>query len=526
MFKGVRWRVLVSILIGLVRIAASLGFVWICKVLVDIATGQQEADMMLHVCIFAAILLIQLLSNIAASYWENLNIVKTQNKMRHETFAHVIRSRWNGREAFHSGDTVNRLEEDIRVVVDLLCSRIPSVVVTLCQLIGASVFLLKMTPGLAWMLLLLMSVAILGSRLFFRTVRKLTAAIRAKDSEVQGYMQENLQNRILVLTLTGTKRVLEHLGLLQKDVLKNTVKRMNYGSIARSFMGFGFLSGYAAAFLWGVFGIRDGVVTYGMMTAFLQLVGQVQKPIADIAGHIPAFIHALTSVERLMELQELEIEKEGAPVFISGAPEISVQNITFAYPGQDEPVFKNFSYTFKGGRMTAIAGLTGAGKSTLTKLILALLQPQEGSILLNGQPASAATRCNFMYVPQGNSLMSGTIRENLLLADSEATEEQMRDALHCAAADFVFNLPEGLDTVCSEKGAGLSEGQAQRIAIARSLLQKGGILILDEATSAVDAQTEKTLLDNLKKRFFGRKTILFISHREAVTDSADAVLNI
>lgn len=526
MFKGVRWRVLVSILIGLVRIGASLGFVWICKMLVDIATGAVQKDMMLHVGIMVGIMLLQLISNIAASYWENLIVVKTQNKMRQEYFSHVIKSRWNGREAFHSGDTVNRLEEDIRVVVDLMCSRIADVIVTLCQLIGASIFLLTMTPGLAWVLMILMVVAILGSRLFFRTLRRLTAAIRAKDSEVQGYMQENLQNRILVLTLTGTEKVLTRLGWLQKDVLDNTVKRLNYNAVARTFMSFGFLAGYGAAFLWGVFGIRDGAVTYGMMTAFLQLVGQVQRPVADISRHIPAFIHALTSVERLMELQELELEEEGTPVITSAAPQIEVKNITFAYPEQTSPVFKDFSYTFEGGKMTAIAGLTGAGKSTLTKLILALLQPQEGEILIDGKPVCAATRCNFKYVPQGNSLMSGTIRENLLMADSEATEEQMRDALHCAVADFVFDLPEGLDTVCSEKGAGLSEGQAQRIAIARSLLQKGGVLILDEATSAVDAQTEKTLLDNLKERYCGHKTILFISHREAVTDSADAILKV
>ena len=176
--------------------------------------------------------------------------------------------------------------------------------------------------------------------------------------------------------------------------------------------------------------------------------------------------------------------------------------------------------------MTAIAGLTGAGKSTLTKLVLALLTPQKGEILVGGLPVCAATRCNFMYVPQGNSLMSGTIRENLLLAKSDATEEELRDALHCAVADFVFDLEKGLETVCSEKGGGLSEGQAQRIAIARSLLQKGGVLILDEATSAVDAETEKALLANLTARFSGRKTILFISHREAVTCAADEILRI
>jgi ABC-type multidrug transport system fused ATPase/permease subunit len=526
MFRPIRWQVLVRILIGLVRIAASLAFVWVCKALVDIATGNLDADIRTYVWILVGIMAVQLISNVGASYWESLITVKAQNNMRYGTFGHVIRSRWNGRETFHSGDTVNRLEEDIRVVTDLLCSRVPDVAVTLCQLVAASIFLTTMAPNLTWLLLLLMLVAVLGSRMFFKTFRKLTALIRARDSEIQGYMQENLQNRILVLTLTGAERVLTRLGWLQEDVLDNTVKRLNYNAVARSFMSLGFMAGYGSAFLWGVFGIRDGVVTYGMMTAFLQLVGQIQRPIAEIARHIPAFIHALTSVERLMELDELPLEEKVEPVKIEGAPEIELRDVTFAYEPSEPPVLEDFSYTFKAGRMTAIAGITGPGKSTLTKLILALLQPQKGEILLNGTPVCAGTRCNFMYVPQGNSLMSGTIRENLQLADASVTKEEMREALRCAAAEFVFDLPAGLDTVCSEKGAGLSEGQAQRIAIARGLLQKGGVLILDEATSAVDAVTEQRLLSNLASKYKGAKTIIFISHREAVTSCADEVLSI
>ena len=526
MLKPLRWRVAVGVGIGLVRIAASLAFVWICKRLVDIATGAIEAPLGGSIALMAGILAIQILGNVAASWWESYISVEAQNGFRHSVFSHVLRSTWNGREAFHSGDTVNRLEEDIRVVVDLLCSRLPSAIVTLCQLIAASIFLLTLSPNLSWILIVLMLAAVLGSRLFFRTLRRLTAAIRAKDSQVQAYMQENLLNRIVVLTLIGAERVLSRLGMLQRDVRDNTVKRSNYNAVARTFMGVGFLSGYAAAFLWGVFGIRSGAVTYGMMTAFLQLVGQIQRPIAELAHHVPAFIHSLTSVERLMELEELPLEERGEPVLLEGAPEIAIEHLTFGYAGQAEPVFKDFSFTFQGGEMTAISGHTGIGKSTLIRLILALLRPQEGSIRVGGIPVSPNLRGNFMYVPQGNSLMSGTIRENLRLVAPEATDDQLREALELAAAEFVFDLPEGLETLCSEKGGGLSEGQAQRIAIARGLLHSGGILVLDEATSAIDPETEERLLQNLSARFHGRKTILFISHREAVTSAADAVLKI
>ena len=526
MLRPLRWRVAVGVGIGLVRIAASLAFVWICKRLVDIATGTLEAPLSGSIGLMAGILLIQILGNVAASWWESYITVEAQNGFRHSVFSHVLRSTWNGREAFHSGDTVNRLEEDIRVVVDLLCSRLPGAIVTLCQLIAASFFLLTLSPNLAWILIILMLAAVLGSRLFFRTLRRLTAAIRAKDSQVQAYMQENLLNRVVVLTLIGAERVLARLGMLQRDVRDNTIRRTNYNAVARTFMGLGFLSGYAAAFLWGVFGIRSGAVTYGMMTAFLQLVGQIQRPIAELAHHVPAFIHSLTSVERLMELEELPLEEQGKPVQLEGAPEIAIEHLTFGYAGQAEAVFKDFSYVFKGGEMTAITGHTGIGKSTLIRLILALLRPKEGTIRVGGVPVSPDLRGNFMYVPQGNSLLSGTIRENLRLVAPEATDEQLREVLELAAAEFVFELPDGLDTLCSEKGGGLSEGQAQRIAIARGLLHNGGILVLDEATSAIDPATEERLLHNLSARFHGRKTILFISHREAVTSAADAVLSI
>ena len=526
MLKPLRWRVAVGVGIGLVRIAASLAFVWICKRLVDIATGALDAPLGGSIGLMAGILVIQILSNVADSWWESYITVEAQNGFRHSVFSHVLRSTWNGREAFHSGDTVNRLEEDIRVVVDLLCSRLPSAIVTLCQLVAASLFLLTLSPNLSWILIVLMVAAVLGSRLFFRTLRRLTAAIRAKDSQVQAFMQENLLNRVVVLTLIGAERVLARLGMLQRDVRDNTIRRTNYNAVARTFMGLGFLSGYAAAFLWGVFGIRSGAVTYGMMTAFLQLVGQIQRPIAELAHHVPAFIHSLTSVERLMELEELPLEEHGTPVRLEGAPEITIDHLTFGYDGQTEPVFKDFSCTFKGGEMTAITGHTGIGKSTLIRLILALLRPQEGSIRVGGVAVSPDLRGNFMYVPQGNTLLSGTIRENLKLVAPEATDEQLREALELAAAEFVFDLSEGLDTLCSEKGGGLSEGQAQRIAIARGLLHSGGILVLDEATSAIDPATEERLLHNLSARFHGRKTILFISHREAVTSAADAVLSI
>ena len=531
MIRPVRGRILLSVFIGVVRIAASLGFVWICKRLVDIATGEIEAPLPLHVGVLLGVMLLQLICSVAASAWESYNNVRTGNELRKDTFARVLRSTWTGREAYRSGDAVNRLEEDVRVVTDLLCARIPEAVITVVQLVAASVYLLLMAPNLLWVLIVLMVAAVLGSRLYFRKLRALTERIRKQEGEVQQLMQENLQKRLVVLTLIGAERVLTRLGLLQKDVQDQTVKRIGYNAVARGFMIFGFMGGYAAAFLWGVFGIRSGMVTYGMMTAFLQLVGQVQRPIAELSRQVPAFIHASTSVERLMDLQQLEQEAEAAPVAITGAPGIRCTDLSYAYPDRtEELILSGFSHDFAPGSMTVIMGPTGAGKSTLSRLVLGLLQPSAGSVELYGEqgtfPAGPALRGNFRYVPQGNSLLSGTIRENLLLARADASEEELRDALHTAVADFVFDLPEGLDTPCGETGSGLSEGQCQRIAIARALLRDGGILILDEATSALDAETEEMLLDRLYTRFHGSKTLLFISHRDAISARADSILRI
>lgn len=522
----VRWRMLVIILIGGVRIGASLAFVWASKHLVDIATGVSKEPIWNGIYLFLGILTIQIATIIVANWWESYCEVKARNELRINTFAHVMRSRWDGRERFLSGDTTNRLEEDIRVVADLLICRIPGLAVTLLQLLAASSYLMVLAPNLLWVLLILMFSAVFGSKLFFRQLRRLMAKIRARESELQQHMQESLQHRVLVLTLTNVERVLEKFGWLQKDIEDNTRKRLNYNAVARGLMFLGFQAGHASAFLWGVFGILHGTVTYGMMTAFLQLVGQVQRPIAEFGRQVPAFIQALTSVERIIELEELEEEPASKPVSLKGAPAIEVSNIDYTYPDGESPVLKDFSCSFPSGSFTVISGQTGVGKSTLIHLILGLLKPQKGSITVGGQPAGSALRENFMYIPQGNSLLSGTIRSNLQLASPKATEEDIKAVLDTAMAQFVYSLPKGLDTPCGETGSGLSEGQAQRIAIARALLRPGGVMILDESTSSLDPETEEKLLQNICNSYHGVKTILFISHRQATAKYADAVVEV
>ena len=524
-------RVLLSVLIGLLGVASSLGFVWVSKKVVDVATGAARGDLMTFVYLMLGIMLVQLICRVGARYWEGLIVVKAQNALRESAFRKVLFSTWNGKDRLHSGDTVSRLEEDIRVVVDFICVTVPDLLITIIQLIGASAYIFVLSPNLAWILLLIMPVAVLCSRLFFKKLRALTGEIRAGDAKVQGHIQENTQRRVLVRMLGAAGKVMEKLGGYQEYVYDRTLVRLNYNAVSRGFMQLGFAAGYALVFLWGVFGLRDGSLGYGTMVAFLQLVGQVQRPVAGIALQIPAFIRALSSEDRLLDIIEAPQEEEGDDIVLQGAPGVRVEHLAFTYEGVNNPVVKDLDFDFAPGSMTAIIGSTGAGKSTLVRVIMALLPPDSGSVVLYDKAGTEVesgvrTRCNFMYVPQGNSLMSGTIRDNLLLAKPDASDDELREVLHLAAADFVYNLQDGLETVCAEIGEGLSEGQAQRIAIARALLRPGGILVLDEATSALDADTELELLERLGARYRGSKTILCITDRPAATSYADKVLKL
>lgn len=524
-----RWG-LAYILLGIIRTLLSLTFVWICKELVDIATGESQEPLGQWTAFMIACIVLQICCRIASSYCEQYGRINIQNNLRARLFYSLISSRWSGRERFGTGDAVNRLEEDIRVVSELVSSHIPAVVVTFAQLAAASTFLLFISPNLLWALVGLMIAGIIASRLSFRKLRSLSTAIRTKDGEIQQHIQEHLQNRVVALTIIGIERVMATLNTLHNALRYNTIKRLNFHSLNSALLSVSFMGGYAAAFLWGVYGIKSGAVTFGMMTAFLQLVSQIQMPLSELARKIPAFIHALSSIERLAELENLDPE-ENAPLCRLEAPAgILFKDVTFSYPDSHSGVlFNSFSHNFLPGTMTVVAGATGIGKSTLVRLMLGLLKPQSGSILIYGSSsnshcASKATRCNFKYVPQGNTLLSGTILDNLLMADPKADRERIDAALHIAAADFVHSLPEGLQTICGESGSGLSEGQCQRIAIARALLQSGSVLLMDESTSSLDPATESLVLQNL--RTLSNHTIIFISHREAVMKSADSLLEL
>ena len=526
---GQRSALLASMLANLAGVGASLLFVYICKTLIDIATGNSGRDLAGWSLAMVATMAAQTLFSLLRTRLAAQTDIRIKNNLRMQIFSRLICAYHGSRGERHSGDITNRLEEDVRVVSECLSNSLPALLSATVQFIAAFCFLMALNNTLAWSVVGIMPLAIILSKIFFRKLRRLTRDIRDTDSLVQSHLQENLQHATLIQTLEQEGRASSGLDRLQSGLYDSVMRRTRFTIVSRTVISLAFAAGYATAFLWGVNGLLAGAVTFGTMTAFLQLVGQIQRPVLELSSYIPSAIHAAASADRLMEIEGDESCAASEPVHLGSPAGIRMEHVSFAYPDGTRKVIDDFSHDFRPGSRTAIVGETGAGKSTLIRLILALLRPQSGSIVIYGPRSSAevsaATRCNLTYVPQGNSLLSGTVRDNLLLGDPEADEARMKEALRIAAADFVFQLPDGLDTPCSENGGGLSEGQAQRIAIARALLRRGSILLLDEFSSSLDPETEKRLMENLSSALPGR-TMIFITHRRKITEYCSDIIEL
>lgn len=522
-----------AVLCQLVLVGIALCYVYISKSLVDVASGVGEGgarELVLLGCAMVLTILLRIAFQSCISYVESKAEIKIANSLRQREFDKLMHLKSDYRKHWHSGDLVNRMQSDVSAVASSIGRVIPNLTGAVLKFSAAFAYMLVLEARLAWLLVLVIPVGVFGGRFVLRRTRALTLAVREGDGKVQSHVQESVQHLPVIQGLEYGANSSSELEMIQDDFYSKIMRRTRFSIVARVLTALAFSLGYAIAFLWGVRGIWLGSVSFGLMTAFLQLVGQIQRPLLEMSEQLPSLFHCSASIDRLMEIEAMPGEEEGEALMMDGIAGVRLENLSFHYPDGEEMIFDNFSHDFKPGSRTAVIGETGIGKSTLIKLLMSLLQADSGKITLydlKGDCAevSSRTRCNMVYVPQGNTLFSGSIRENLLMGKPDADESQMREALHRAAADFVDRMPEGLDSQCFEAGGGLSEGQAQRIAIARALLRPGSILLLDEFSSALDPETEELLLERLNDGS-SDKTMIFITHRERVADYCDSILRL
>ena len=527
--QGIRWNTAVRIVAGTAQVALGLMMVWLCRRFIDetIRTGSAHDVTVMAIWLVLTVVGGVLLRQVYFLLTTKASIRQT-NALRLRMFSSLFRRQLYEEKEIHSGDISSRLTKDIEVVADTATDTLPQMCITAIQLVGAFLLLHYFDRWLAWALLIMTPLAILMAKFIGRRLRQMTLDIRQDESRIQMQVQEGMENNAVLRAMGSQEWMTGRLDTMQQQLKGNIMRRTRFTIMIRIIMGCAFGLGYLTAFIWGGLQLRAGAITFGVMTSFLQLVGQIQHPVMQLLNLVPQVIHSTASIDRLIELENLESEADASTLHptLSG---IRFENVSFKYAGGDRQILSDFTHDFRPGTKTALMGETGIGKTTLFRLMLGFITPQIGTISLYGKdesmPAGSNTRPDFVFVPQGNTLMSGTIRFNLQVANPEASDQELQQALHTACADFVQELPDGLDTVLGERGTGLSEGQAQRIAIARGLLRPGSILLLDEISSSLDAPTEAELYTRLFKAY-PQKTMIFITHREAVTTLCDETLSL
>ena len=530
--RGIRLNILVRIMAGLLQTGLALCVVWLSKRLIDdVAMRGTMSEMAVQALLIAAAVVTGVSIRQLNQYLANKAFIKKVAELRLAIFSQLFNRRLFEANDIHSGDVTSRMAKDIDAVSETLAVQLPQVVVMTIQLVGAFLLMRWFDSRLAWALILITPLAIIIGKYISHRLKRITLSIREDESRIMARIQESVELNVVLRALQGERWMQDRVEELQDRQTANYIRRSRFMVFSRFALGCTFGLGYMLAFVWGAYGLRTGAITFGVMTSFLQLVGQIQQPILSLLGAFPSIIYSTASIDRLKEMEHGEEKQscDGEDITTRTLLGIRMDNVTFRYAKGDREVMSNFSHDFRPGTKTAILGTTGAGKTTLFRLILNFIQPDSGEVTFYGNGFSHAAdksmRKNVVFVPQGNTLISGTIRNNLLMAKPDASDEELHTALHTSCADFVFDLPQGIDTVLSEHGGGLSEGQAQRIAIARGLLRPGAVFLLDEISSALDEDTERELFSRL---FAARPstTILLITHRKKVASLCDERLEI
>ena len=519
--RGIRWNSVVRIVTGILQVGFGLTMVWLSRRFIDETIRTGTADDIIHMIVLLVIMVMSGVLLRQLGFWLTTTAnIRQVNTMRLRIFSCLFRRQLYTEEELHSGDVTSRMSKDIETVSTITTDTLPQMAITIIQLCGAFLLMRWFDERLAWALLLLTPMALVFGKLIARKLRQMTLDIRQDESRIQMQVQEGMEYNAVLRSLGSEQWVTDRLDFMQQRLRGNVMRRLRFTVVTRIIIGCAFSLGYLLAFVWGGIGLRNGTISFGVMTSFLQLVGMIQHPILQLLNMVPSIIHCTASIDRLKELESTDnVESSSVTGKTSNettAGPIRFSDVSFRYAKGDHMVMEHFTHEFKPGSKTAIMGETGIGKTTLFRLLLGFIEPTSGHVDRNAA---------FCFVPQGNTLMSGTIRYNLQLAKPEATDQELKDVLHTACADFVNELPAGLDTELGERGSGLSEGQSQRIAIARGLLRPGTILLLDEISSALDESTERDLFERLFAAYPDR-TFLLITHRTLVAELCDEIIHL
>ena len=457
-----------------------------------------------------------------------------QKSLRSMVLEELLKKQYSNLSVFHSGEMVSRMLSDVQVVKNGMLEILPDLVSMTVSFFGAAILLIRMDWRFA---VLLIAGGLLGLSLIVvleAPMKNRHAAVQEAEAKYHATLQETLENLLLVKASGSEKRMERQVGKKQEQLTAAQLKKGYFHAAMNHGINLTFQLSWLLCLLWGSLGIYRSTITYGMLAAMLQLVNQVQGPISGVAGLAGKAYAAVSSAERVRELLALPEEPHRVHGEMEGGAlkELRLENVQFGYERDAQPVLQQVSCTIRAGEFVAVTGISGEGKTTLFRLLLGVYQPDGGSLTVRlhfpdqdrDVPIGPDTRSLFAYIPQGNTLFSGTLRENIAMFAEDAQEHEILEAARVACiGELIETLPDGLDTMLGERGVGVSEGQAQRIAIARAILTKAPVLLMDESTSALDEQTEARLLENLS-RLPGR-TCLIVTHRKAALEICDYCLH-
>ena len=503
----------------------------VSKSLIDSAIGGNRQEVIKWLIIMCSLTVISMISGPVRSFMSTHSSTKLTHSIQKEIYKHIEYSDWLEMSKFHSVSLLTRITSDVSNISSTLLGTIPSLISLAVTLIGSVYTLIYWAPSIAIIALLIGPFLVIIGRIFSRKLMHLYKESQEADVKYRSFMQESIQNLMIVKTFCMENINMNKLTNIQDNKYDIAMKNTKYASLTSLSMSFCSSLAYFSIFTWGVLNISNGVTTYGTFTGMLQLYSKVQSPFSSLASMIPGLISTIAAAERLMEIENISLESTSS-IKLSNEfsyPDIEFKDVSFSYNSNNK-ILNNINLKIKSGDTIGFVGASGEGKTTIIRLILSLINQSSGEIILNQDDISKNINRNhrnlISYVPQGNTLFSGTIEDNLRYGNPDATEAEIRQALKNACAlDFVDKLDNGIKTTIGEKGVGISEGQAQRIAIARSFLREKPILILDEATSSLDPETEIDVLNSIDS-LPNKPTCIIITHRPSALSICDRIIKL